>query len=410
MAKKTDMKNQERKKDFKAEIAIGELKKLRAHLEHEEFLYRLTEKQYTNELSKAILIFLAVQSLGWGDRCNIALASLGLLAGYDGGSALDGNDAMGLRRRMIAHHIHYVGEYDNIQTREADAYKRMIEYYYNSNLDDSEKMEKFIEEVRQSAFYDRDSERAVLPSPAPSSGTEESILLHTKKITDHKRLISQKEIAIRTIEIVVPIILMCGVIVIAYFKLGEKFGTFIIMSIMLLALIIAVMLWVLIYIKSNAASYHYRFEIRLKGQENWQPDLFNVHVGDIVEMRLTFTNDFGGMNLISRLFDRLGLALVTKDISVKFDLDPGIELIGGSTFLVNRIFRSGVKIGSNDVVTKGLNIGDCMINDTVYLSVKCRVVENNLDDGSNAIVAHAWIDANKDTGVDSVSVHVVHEE
>lgn len=112
-------------------------------------------------------------------------------------------------------------------------------------------------------------------------------------------------------------------------------------------------------------------KVRLKGTKEWN-DYIEAQVGDEVEYVLEYKN---------QIEDQITLV---ENVMMLCFFPENVEYVKGSTRLYNANHREGVALSDN-IVTKGLNIGDYRYGTNGIIKVEGRVVDDSLENGLNRV-------------------------
>ncbi len=112
---------------------------------------------------------------------------------------------------------------------------------------------------------------------------------------------------------------------------------------------------------------------RLAGTKEWNYNVENAKVGDTVEYQIQYKNTADN-------------GLKQSNVMIKSVLPRNVEYIPGSTKLYNTVHPNGATVNQDDVISKGINIGDYNPGANAFVRFSVKVVDNNLACGSNTLV------------------------
>lgn len=147
--------------------------------------------------------------------------------------------------------------------------------------------------------------------------------------------------------------------------------------------------------------------IRKNDISEWQKELQDVSVGDIVQLQAEFINSRGFLStFLGKIAANNDLDITTGNIMIRSVLPDSLEYVENSTILFNSNYQNGIKIRDNTINTSGINIGSYEINGNAYIRFSCRVIDRNLQKGNNKCIT--WVSSTIKDKVekDSVSVWV----
>ncbi len=113
-------------------------------------------------------------------------------------------------------------------------------------------------------------------------------------------------------------------------------------------------------------------KVRLEGEKEWK-DNVTAKVGDIVEYKTTYLNTDPDKK------DQ-------TNVMVRNVLPNNVEYIAGSTKLYNATYPSGAVVNQDNVKGTGINIGHYTFGSNAHVVYKAKVVDKNLQPGSNTLV------------------------
>ena len=135
-------------------------------------------------------------------------------------------------------------------------------------------------------------------------------------------------------------------------------------------------------------------QVRKAGQTtdwraNWAESI-NANIGDEVEYRIMYDNT---------------TSVGTKDVMVKDILPNNMSYIDGTTYLYNTNHPDGIKLSDN-VTTKGINIGDYEAESNAYVIFKAKVNDSSLICGKNTLTNWGQVKAGEQAYQDPADVIV----
>lgn len=115
-------------------------------------------------------------------------------------------------------------------------------------------------------------------------------------------------------------------------------------------------------------------KVRLAGDTEWRTSI-DAEVGDLVEFQTTYSN--------------IGKDIVQSDVMMKVILSENLSYVSGSTKLFNSNHPDGFAVNDADTMSmaqNGVNIGSYLPNSSASVRFTAKVVDNNLQSGSNTLV------------------------
>lgn len=150
--------------------------------------------------------------------------------------------------------------------------------------------------------------------------------------------------------------------------------------------------YVTIRVKAVVMDYEIEQQVRLAGTKEWIPDEITAEVGDKVEFQLQYKNTAEN-------------DIVHRDVMVGATLPDSLKYVPGSTKIWNETY-DGSSIDQDTIVTTGVNIGHYAPGENAFVRFTAEVVDENLADGSNVLVAWGRTTVAKFVLQDSARVRV----
>ena len=155
----------------------------------------------------------------------------------------------------------------------------------------------------------------------------------------------------------------------------------------------AIILFIANYVsETHNAELKYTLDLteRFEGYPTWTNELNHARPDDVIEFQVEFVNDRGWVTpILSKLGEKFGLTLSTKDIIIHFDIPEELEYIEGSTVLYNYYYQDGTVLDENGEIPYVINIGSYKIEGNAYVQIKCRVNGDKIEAGENEFYMHA---------------------
>lgn len=126
--------------------------------------------------------------------------------------------------------------------------------------------------------------------------------------------------------------------------------------------------------------YDYEFmvknKVRLAGSEEWS-ETVAAKVGDKIEIQTQYKNTS---------------EYSQADVTIKDTLPSNLRYVPGSTKIQDINHKDGYTINEDSLVTNGFYIGNCEPGENTYIMFTAEVVDDNLAEGSNALVNWAHVE------------------
>lgn len=384
---------------------VEELKDLRKGLRYNVILNDIVKHRYEPEEAKAIFIHLALSSLDETDQI-IVLGAWQLLPQYQEISRL--ND----RRKKVKEEIQYDGKPENLNRSENDAFVTIVEAYFNDFIDSS-KWENVAKVALNEHYKNGKAILPILPSPAtaeqptetndageenpaPEDGTDEFgsapeiSFVGSDKVSpededtttfehgysDHKKSSYDSHTPTER----------------KHHLVGRRLCLFLALSFIIILLIAPTIL------RSEKFANTVVLQERYEGDQTWNEELYGAEAGNIIELQLSFNNNWNGFQrYLLRFMNKLEYSGSAK-VMVHCMLPDNVEYIENSTVLYNEFYPDGLHISENGIATSGINIGEYYIKDgsyawgDSYLQIKCKIVNNSPHHSGTPLTINATVD------------------
>lgn len=111
--------------------------------------------------------------------------------------------------------------------------------------------------------------------------------------------------------------------------------------------------------------------VRLAGTSGWGNYNVNAQVGDRVEFQSTYTNTGTERQ---------------DNVMIRTVLPRNLRYVPGSTKLYNSVHPNGATVDQDDIIDRGINIGNYNPGANAHIRFTAEVIDNNLECGSNTLV------------------------
>lgn len=150
-----------------------------------------------------------------------------------------------------------------------------------------------------------------------------------------------------------------------------------------------------IRVKAEYPDYWLQQQVRLAGDKIWKYNV-EANVGDRVEFQIEYRN-----------IDDEGRT--QENVMIRDILPMNMRYIDGTIMLYNSTYPEGIIADGNQLFEQGVNIGSYGVKANAYIRFTAEVVDNSLEDGSNALVNWAKGTANENALSDYAVVMVNKE-
>ena len=152
---------------------------------------------------------------------------------------------------------------------------------------------------------------------------------------------------------------------------------------------------VYIRVKAEYPDYWLQQQVRLAGDKIWKYNV-EANVGDRVEFQIEYRN-----------IDDEGRT--QENVMIRDIIPMNMHYIDGTIMLYNSTYPEGIIADGNQLFEQGVNIGSYGVKANAYIRFTAEVVDNSLEDGSNALVNWAKGTANENALSDYAVVMVNKE-